>query len=217
MGQIPDGRPECLPGTCGQRRPTQRLTHAPYIPSAGLPFYLHLPRCCSRAVSEEKRTNGYCSRENALWNAVVLLFLFSVARLCSCVVCRALPRVPTTVSAPSLLDGDVLAIKEHLIDELDYILIPTEGWNKLLSWYGLKDNQEPISRKVRAASLTVRVWPGVTAVRLSRRETRVMFEVRFESPGLSCQEFWISCQYIYSTYIMYITYSSKCVCEQVCG
>uniref|UniRef100_A0A8C4ZI62 Ubiquitin carboxyl-terminal hydrolase n=1 Tax=Gadus morhua TaxID=8049 RepID=A0A8C4ZI62_GADMO len=43
---------------------------------------------------------------------------------------------------------DVLAIKEHLIDELDYILIPTEGWNKLLSWYGLKDNQEPISRKV---------------------------------------------------------------------
>ncbi|KAG7258241.1 hypothetical protein CRUP_035975 [Coryphaenoides rupestris] len=45
------------------------------------------------------------------------------------------------------LDGDVLAIKEHLIDELDYILVPTEGWNKLLSWYGLKDNQEPISRK----------------------------------------------------------------------
>uniref|UniRef100_A0A8C4ZHR2 Ubiquitin carboxyl-terminal hydrolase 15 n=1 Tax=Gadus morhua TaxID=8049 RepID=A0A8C4ZHR2_GADMO len=51
-------------------------------------------------------------------------------------------------NAGLLRDGDVLAIKEHLIDELDYILIPTEGWNKLLSWYGLKDNQEPISRKV---------------------------------------------------------------------
>ncbi|KAM8883297.1 ubiquitin carboxyl-terminal hydrolase 15 isoform 2-T2 [Synchiropus picturatus] len=47
-----------------------------------------------------------------------------------------------------LRDGDVLAIKEHLIDELDYILVPTEGWNKLVSWYGLTDNQEPISRKV---------------------------------------------------------------------
>ncbi|KAL0962772.1 hypothetical protein UPYG_G00345140 [Umbra pygmaea] len=45
-------------------------------------------------------------------------------------------------------DGDVLAIKEHLIDELDYILVPTEGWNKLVSWYSLTEGQEPISRKV---------------------------------------------------------------------
>ncbi|XP_065146163.1 ubiquitin carboxyl-terminal hydrolase 15-like isoform X1 [Paramisgurnus dabryanus] len=47
-----------------------------------------------------------------------------------------------------LKDEDVLGIKEHLIDELDYILVPTEGWNKLVSWYGLKDGQEPIARKV---------------------------------------------------------------------
>uniref|UniRef100_A0A8C5HX07 Ubiquitin carboxyl-terminal hydrolase 15 n=1 Tax=Gouania willdenowi TaxID=441366 RepID=A0A8C5HX07_GOUWI len=47
-----------------------------------------------------------------------------------------------------LRDGDVLAIKEHLIDELDYILVPTEGWNKLVSWYGLMQGQEPIARKV---------------------------------------------------------------------
>lgn len=52
--------------------------------------------------------------------------------------------------SPSLsLDGDVLAIKEHLIDELDYILVPTEGWNKLVSWYGLTKGQEPIARKVK--------------------------------------------------------------------
>lgn len=49
---------------------------------------------------------------------------------------------------PTPADGDVLAIKEHLIDELDYILVPTEGWNKLVSWYGLTDGQEPIARKV---------------------------------------------------------------------
>lgn len=56
-----------------------------------------------------------------------------------------------TTSAVSSLpsDGDVLAIKEHLIDELDYILVPTEGWNKLISWYGLTEGQEPIARKVR--------------------------------------------------------------------
>lgn len=52
------------------------------------------------------------------------------------------------------LDGDVLAIKEHLIDELDYILVPTEGWNKLVSWYGLTKGQEPIARKVRPLLLT---------------------------------------------------------------
>ncbi|XP_041110346.1 ubiquitin carboxyl-terminal hydrolase 15-like isoform X7 [Polyodon spathula] len=47
-----------------------------------------------------------------------------------------------------LKDGDSLSLKEHLIDELDYILVPTEGWNKLVSWYGLTENQEPVARKV---------------------------------------------------------------------
>ncbi|KAF3859525.1 hypothetical protein F7725_021924 [Dissostichus mawsoni] len=66
--------------------------------------------------------------------------------------------------------GDVLAIKEHLIDELDYILVPTEGWNKLVSWYGLTDNQEPIARKVVEQGMFVKhckvegVPDGVEAV-----------------------------------------------------
>lgn len=63
-------------------------------------------------------------------------------------VCQVSCLPPFTISL-SLLDGDVLAIKEHLIDELDYILVPTEGWNKLVSWYGLTEAQEPIARKVR--------------------------------------------------------------------
>uniref|UniRef100_A0A8B9RNN1 Ubiquitin carboxyl-terminal hydrolase 15 n=1 Tax=Astyanax mexicanus TaxID=7994 RepID=A0A8B9RNN1_ASTMX len=48
---------------------------------------------------------------------------------------------------PGPVDNSGL-LKEHLIDELDYILVPTEGWNKLVSWYGLTDGQEPIARKV---------------------------------------------------------------------
>nr|XP_061815786.1 ubiquitin carboxyl-terminal hydrolase 15-like isoform X2 [Nerophis lumbriciformis] len=51
-------------------------------------------------------------------------------------------------NAGLLRDRDVLAIKEHLIDELDYILVPTDGWNKLVSWYGLAEGLEPIARKV---------------------------------------------------------------------
>uniref|UniRef100_A0A4W3HJJ8 Ubiquitin carboxyl-terminal hydrolase 15 n=1 Tax=Callorhinchus milii TaxID=7868 RepID=A0A4W3HJJ8_CALMI len=47
-----------------------------------------------------------------------------------------------------LIDSDSQSLKEHLIDELDYILVPTEGWNKLVSWYGLLESHEPIARKV---------------------------------------------------------------------
>lgn len=52
------------------------------------------------------------------------------------------------VSNCPLADGDAQSLKEHLIDELDYILLPTEGWNKLVSWYTLMESQEPIARKV---------------------------------------------------------------------
>lgn len=52
----------------------------------------------------------------------------------------------------------MLAIKEHLIDELDYILVPTEGWNKLVSWYGLTEGQEPIARKVSVQSCPLLLW-----------------------------------------------------------
>uniref|UniRef100_A0A672KP62 Ubiquitin carboxyl-terminal hydrolase 15 n=1 Tax=Sinocyclocheilus grahami TaxID=75366 RepID=A0A672KP62_SINGR len=47
-----------------------------------------------------------------------------------------------------LTDGDVLGLKQHLIDELDYMLLPADGWNKLLSWYGLREGQQPIAHKV---------------------------------------------------------------------
>uniref|UniRef100_A0A8C5LBD7 Ubiquitin carboxyl-terminal hydrolase 15 n=1 Tax=Jaculus jaculus TaxID=51337 RepID=A0A8C5LBD7_JACJA len=47
-----------------------------------------------------------------------------------------------------LKDGDAQSLKEHLIDELDYILLPTEGWDKLVSWYTLMEGQEPIAREV---------------------------------------------------------------------
>ncbi|XP_078399300.1 ubiquitin carboxyl-terminal hydrolase 4 isoform X1 [Cetorhinus maximus] len=39
-------------------------------------------------------------------------------------------------------------LKEHLIDELDYVLVPTEAWNKLVNWYACVVGQEPIVRKV---------------------------------------------------------------------
>ncbi|XP_053325397.1 ubiquitin carboxyl-terminal hydrolase 4 isoform X2 [Spea bombifrons] len=45
-------------------------------------------------------------------------------------------------------DPETQVLKEHLIDELDYVLVPTEAWNKLMSWYGSVQGQQPIVRKV---------------------------------------------------------------------
>ncbi|XP_067854552.1 ubiquitin carboxyl-terminal hydrolase 4 isoform X1 [Heptranchias perlo] len=39
-------------------------------------------------------------------------------------------------------------LKEHLIDELDYVLVPIDAWNKLVNWYACVEGQEPIVRKV---------------------------------------------------------------------
>ncbi|XP_017658694.1 ubiquitin carboxyl-terminal hydrolase 4 isoform X5 [Nannospalax galili] len=47
-------------------------------------------------------------------------------------------------------------LKEHLIDELDYVLVPTEAWNKLLNWYGCVEGQQPIIRKVVEHGLFVK-------------------------------------------------------------
>ncbi|XP_076078231.1 ubiquitin carboxyl-terminal hydrolase 15-like isoform X1 [Mytilus galloprovincialis] len=39
-------------------------------------------------------------------------------------------------------------LKEHLIDELDYQLVPEEAWGKIMSWYGMIEGQTPVERKV---------------------------------------------------------------------
>uniref|UniRef100_A0A8C5FT05 Ubiquitin carboxyl-terminal hydrolase n=1 Tax=Gadus morhua TaxID=8049 RepID=A0A8C5FT05_GADMO len=45
-------------------------------------------------------------------------------------------------------DQETQVLKEHLIDELDYVLVPTKAWTKLVGWYGSLDGQRPIVRKV---------------------------------------------------------------------
>ncbi|XP_071818107.1 ubiquitin carboxyl-terminal hydrolase 15-like isoform X2 [Apostichopus japonicus] len=47
-----------------------------------------------------------------------------------------------------LKEGDLSQLKDHLIDELDYVLLPKEGWEKVSSWYGTTTRQDPVARKV---------------------------------------------------------------------
>ncbi|MEE6502614.1 hypothetical protein FKM82_004575 [Ascaphus truei] len=53
-------------------------------------------------------------------------------------------------------DPETQALKDHLIDELDYVLVPTEAWNKLMSWYESVEGQQPIVRKVVEYGLFVK-------------------------------------------------------------
>ena len=39
-------------------------------------------------------------------------------------------------------------LKEHLMEEVDYSLIPEAGWKKLVEWYGMAPGSIPIARKV---------------------------------------------------------------------
>lgn len=41
------------------------------------------------------------------------------------------------------------SLREHLVEEMDYKLLPVEAWNLLLQRFGITSGQEPIERKVR--------------------------------------------------------------------
>ena len=49
--------------------------------------------------------------------------------------------VTAHLSFMSILEGSNTALREHLIDDLDYFLLPDEGWNKLVSWYSIVQDQ----------------------------------------------------------------------------
>ena len=38
-------------------------------------------------------------------------------------------------------EGTKNQLREHLIEELDHVLVPTEAWDKLLAWYGIAEGQ----------------------------------------------------------------------------
>ncbi|XP_064607278.1 ubiquitin carboxyl-terminal hydrolase 15-like isoform X2 [Liolophura sinensis] len=54
---------------------------------------------------------------------------------------------PGPIDNSNLFQDEGCQLKEHLIDELDYVLVPTEAWNKLVSWYGMVDKQEAVCRQ----------------------------------------------------------------------
>ena len=55
---------------------------------------------------------------------------------------------PGPIDNRPLLKEDQSDIREHMIDELDYTLVPEEAWTLLVEWFGIVEDQEPVRRKV---------------------------------------------------------------------
>uniref|UniRef100_A0A671YQ34 ubiquitinyl hydrolase 1 n=1 Tax=Sparus aurata TaxID=8175 RepID=A0A671YQ34_SPAAU len=58
-------------------------------------------------------------------------------------------------------DLDSYHLKERLVENEDFMLVPAEAWHKLLTWYGMVDGQPPLERKVvdLPSTLKVEVYP----------------------------------------------------------
>lgn len=50
-----------------------------------------------------------------------------------------------------LSDLDSYHLKERLVENEDFMLVPAEAWHKLLAWYGMVDGQPALERKVTSS------------------------------------------------------------------
>ena len=54
------------------------------------------------------------------------------------------------------VDRDGATLKDHLMEDLDYSLVPEEVWKKFVAWYGLEESSKAIPRKVVEHGLYVK-------------------------------------------------------------
>ncbi|XP_041860910.1 ubiquitin carboxyl-terminal hydrolase 11 [Melanotaenia boesemani] len=103
-------------------------------------------------------------------------------------------------------DLDSYHLKERLVENEDFVLMPTEAWHKLLVWYGVADGQPALERKVvdLPSTLKVEVYPveiflclhsnmeNVITAQFSRTDNihviqRAMCEAFSVPPGSECR------------------------------
>ncbi|XP_058245091.1 ubiquitin carboxyl-terminal hydrolase 11 isoform X1 [Hemibagrus wyckioides] len=72
------------------------------------------------------------------------------------------PSFPGKIDNTELFeDLDSYRLKDRLVESEDFILVPAEAWRKLLSWYGMMDDQPALERKVidLPSTLKVEIYP----------------------------------------------------------
>ena len=58
------------------------------------------------------------------------------------------------------VDQEREVLKDYLMEDQQYSLVPEEVWKKFVSWYGIEDSSRPISRRVTEHGLYVK-YPKV--------------------------------------------------------
>ncbi|KAG7224402.1 hypothetical protein INR49_004744, partial [Caranx melampygus] len=103
-------------------------------------------------------------------------------------------------------DLDSYHLKERLVENEDFMLVPAEAWHKLLAWYGMVESQPPLERKVvdLPSTLKVEVYPvevflclhsnmeNIITAQFSRADNiqsiqRAMCEAFSVPPGSECR------------------------------
>uniref|UniRef100_A0A7N8X1N2 Ubiquitin carboxyl-terminal hydrolase n=1 Tax=Mastacembelus armatus TaxID=205130 RepID=A0A7N8X1N2_9TELE len=72
------------------------------------------------------------------------------------------PSFPGQINNTELFeDLDSYHLKERLVENEDFVLVPAEAWHKLQAWYGMVDGQPPLERKVvdLPSTLKVEIYP----------------------------------------------------------
>lgn len=55
---------------------------------------------------------------------------------------------PGSIDNSPILKEDNTNLKDHLLEEIDHVLVPEDAWEKMLNWYGIVDGQSGIRRVV---------------------------------------------------------------------
>lgn len=103
-------------------------------------------------------------------------------------------------------DLDSYHLKDRLVEDEDFVLVPAEAWHKLLAWYGIADDQPPLERQVvdLPSTLKVEVYPieiflclhsnmeNVITAKFSRTDSihsiqRAMCQAFSVPPGSECR------------------------------
>uniref|UniRef100_A0A8D3D1S9 Ubiquitin carboxyl-terminal hydrolase n=1 Tax=Scophthalmus maximus TaxID=52904 RepID=A0A8D3D1S9_SCOMX len=94
-------------------------------------------------------------------------------------------------------DLDSYHLKERLVENEDFVLVPAEAWHRLLTWYGMVDGQPPLERKVvdLPSTLKVEVYPVEIFLCLHSNMENVITAQFSRTDNI--REFMCVCVYIY--------------------
>merc|ERR1712012_1031338 len=87
---------------------------------------------------------------------------------------------PGPIDNKPLWKEDGSDIREHMIDEMDYVLVPEEAWDMLVADFGLQDNVEGTSSAVKRKVVEHGMFVKQFKVRISfepSRSSNFLFKV----------------------------------------